>query len=80
MTGSKQWLLWVNTALTAAAAFIGGRLWDKLDRLNDAEIRYEERVKEIDREIQSLNEKQDHISIEHHAIFERLDRLDKLPK
>ena len=77
---AKSWLLWVNTALTAGAAFIGTRLWDKLDRLNDQEIRYEEKVKLIDESIQNLIKKNDAISREHHAIFLRLDKLDKVPK
>lgn len=75
---AKSWLLWLNTILTAGATFIGGRLWDKIDRLNDAEIRYEERVKAIDETLSTLSKKQDSISREHHAIFQRLDKLDKI--
>lgn len=70
--GSKQWLLWVNTILTAGAAFIGGRLWDKIDRLNDAEIRSQ-------MELKVLSNRQAEISREHQAIFHRLDKLDRKP-
>lgn len=70
MTVSKQWLLWVNTILTGVAAFIGQRLWDKIDHLNNDQIRYEERV-------DNMLKTQEHISKEHHEIFQRLDRLDK---
>lgn len=69
--GSKQWLLWINTILTAGAAFIGGRLWDKIDRLNDAEIKSQI-------ELKALADKQTQISREHHAIFQRLDKIEKL--
>lgn len=85
--GSKQVLLWINTLLTAActllaggAGFIGTQLWIKIDRLNDSEIRYEEKVKNIEDAITNLNKKQDSISREHHAIFLRLDRIEKLPR
>lgn len=68
--GSKQWLLWINTILTAGAAFIGGRLWDKIDKVNDAQIRNETEIKELSR--RSVE-----ISREHHDLFRRLDQLTK---
>lgn len=69
---AKSWLLWVNTILTAGAAFIGGRLWDKIDHLNNQQIRYEEKV-------DAMYKQQQAISREHHAIFQRLDKIDKKP-
>lgn len=78
--GEKQWLLWINTILTGGAAFILSQIWFKVERVNEAQIRYEERVNSVTEAITNLNKKQDSISREHHAIFLRLDRIEKLPR
>ena len=74
---AKSWLLWVNTILTMAAAFIGGRLWDKIDRINDIQIKSDTELRD---KIEALIERQNSISREHHVIFQRLDKIEKLPK
>ena len=74
---AKSWLLWVNTILTLMAAFIGGRLWDKIDRINDTQINNDREFRD---KIELLIEKQNSISREHHVIFQRLDKIEKPPK
>lgn len=74
---AKSWLLWVNTILTLMAAFIGGRLWDKIDRINDTQINNDREFRD---KIELLIEKQNSISREHHVIFQRLDKFEKQTK
>lgn len=74
---AKSWVLWLNTVLTMIAAFIGGRLWDKVDRINDTQIKNDTEFRD---KLELLVEKQNSISREHHVIFQRLDKLDKLDK
>lgn len=71
---AKSWLLWVNTVLTLMAAFIGGRLWDKIDRINDIQIKNDTELRD---KIEALIERQNSISREHHVIFQRLDKFEK---